>query len=84
MQLAIADEGAVKLGYYIQVAGSVDANNNLQNPGVYLNHRMVALQGDTCVSVSLDEVAGVTRLVPLDHPLLTAARGIGISLGVAA
>ena len=41
----IADEGAVKLGYYIQVAGSVDANNNLQNPGVYLNHRMVALQG---------------------------------------
>jgi 6-phosphofructokinase 1 len=44
--------------------------------------RMVALQGDTCVSVSLDEVAGVTRLVPLDHPMLQAARGIGISVGL--
>ncbi len=45
--------------------------------------RMVALQGDACVSVPLDEVAGKTRLVPLDHPMLKAARGIGISVGVA-
>ena len=43
--------------------------------------RMVALQGDTCVSVSLAEVAGRQRLVPLDHPMLRAARGIGVSLG---
>jgi 6-phosphofructokinase 1 len=43
--------------------------------------RMVALQGDHCVSASLDEVAGRTRNVPLDHELLQAARGIGVSLG---
>ncbi len=43
--------------------------------------RMVALQGDRCVSASLDEVAGRTRNVPLDHELLLAARGIGVSLG---
>ena len=43
---------------------------------------MVALQSDTCVSVPLDEVAGRTRLVPLDHPMLQAARGIGVSLGL--
>jgi 6-phosphofructokinase 1 len=43
--------------------------------------RMVALQGDDCVSVPLDAVAGRNRTVPLDHPLLLAARGIGVSLG---
>jgi 6-phosphofructokinase 1 len=42
---------------------------------------MVALQGDDCVSVPLDEVAGRTRNVPLDHPLLRAARGIGVMMG---
>ena len=44
--------------------------------------RMVALQGDACVSVPLNEVAGKTRLVPLDHPTMQAARGIGVSLGL--
>jgi ATP-dependent phosphofructokinase / diphosphate-dependent phosphofructokinase len=43
--------------------------------------RMVALQGDECVSASLDEVAGRTRNVPLHHPLVQAARGIGVILG---
>jgi hypothetical protein len=31
--------------------------------------------------VSLAEVAGGNRRVPLDHPLLQAARGLGLSLG---
>ena len=44
--------------------------------------RMVALRGDTCVSVPLEEVAGHQRLVPLDDPILLAARGIGVSLGI--
>ncbi len=44
--------------------------------------RMVALRGDICVSVPLEDVAGRQRLVPLDHPMLQAARGIGVSLGV--
>jgi 6-phosphofructokinase 1 len=42
--------------------------------------RMVALQGDACTSVPIAEVAGRNRTVPLDHPLLQAARGIGVML----
>jgi 6-phosphofructokinase 1 len=45
--------------------------------------QMVALQADACVSVPLAEVAGRARLVPTDHPLLDAARGLGVCLGVA-
>jgi hypothetical protein len=41
----IAEPGAVKTGYYVQVAGSVAGNDSTQNPGVYLNHELVALQG---------------------------------------
>jgi hypothetical protein len=41
--LPIAPE-SVKTGYFVQVAGSVDVNNSTRNPGVYLNHSMVALQ----------------------------------------
>ena len=40
--------------------------------------RMVALQGDTCTSVPISEVAGRNRRVPADHPLLEAARAIGV------
>lgn len=43
--------------------------------------RMVALQADACLSVPLSEVAGRTRVVPLDHPLLQAVRGLGVCLG---
>ena len=43
--------------------------------------RMVALQGDVCTSVPLSEVAGRNRTVPVEHVLLHAARGIGVSLG---
>lgn len=34
-----------ELGYYVQVAGSVASNDNMQSPGVYLNHQAVALSG---------------------------------------
>ena len=40
---AIIEPDAVKLGYFIQVNGDVDGNNSAQQPGVYLNHSMVAL-----------------------------------------
>ncbi len=43
--------------------------------------RMVALQGDTCTSVPIVEVAGRNRAVPLEHPLLATARGLGIEFG---
>jgi 6-phosphofructokinase 1 len=45
---------------------------------------LVALQGDRCVSVPLAEVAGRTRRVPPDAPLLQAARGLGVFVGVPA
>ena len=43
--------------------------------------RMVALQGDVVTSVDMASVAGRNRPVPLDHPLLAAVRGLGLSLG---
>ncbi|MBQ0931718.1 ATP-dependent 6-phosphofructokinase [Ideonella sp. 4Y16] len=45
--------------------------------------RMVTLHGEDCASVPLSEVAGKSRNVPLDHPLLAVARGLGVSLGEA-
>jgi 6-phosphofructokinase 1 len=43
--------------------------------------RMVALQADACVAVPLADVAGRSRRVDLQHPLLLAARGLGVCLG---
>lgn len=43
--------------------------------------RMVALQGDRCVSVALSEVAGRSRQVPQDDELLQAARSLGVAIG---
>ncbi len=43
--------------------------------------RMVALQGDDIVSIGLEQVAGQSRPVPPDHPLLFVARGTGVMLG---
>jgi 6-phosphofructokinase 1 len=43
--------------------------------------RMVALQGDTIVSHDIAGIAGRSRPVPLDHPLLQVARGTGVMLG---
>ena len=43
--------------------------------------RMVALQSDVCTSVPLTDVAGRNRLVPVDHELVRAARGLGVCLG---
>ena len=43
--------------------------------------RMVALQGDCVTSVDMASVAGCSRPVPSDHPLLAAVRGLGMSLG---
>ncbi len=40
---AIVEPDAVKLGYYVQVNGDVDGNGSQQQPGVFINHSMVAL-----------------------------------------
>lgn len=39
----IVEPEAIKLGYYVQVNGDVDGNSSTQNPGVFINHNMVAL-----------------------------------------
>ena len=40
----IAQEDAVKPGYFVEVAGSVTSNKNHQNPGVYINHDVVCFR----------------------------------------
>jgi len=43
--------------------------------------RMVAVRGGMIVTVPLEKAAGGPRTVPLDHPLITAARALGTSFG---
>jgi ATP-dependent phosphofructokinase / diphosphate-dependent phosphofructokinase len=43
--------------------------------------RMVALQGDACTSVPLDQVAGRNRVVPADHALVQTALATGVWMG---
>ena len=43
--------------------------------------RMVALQQGDITSVRLSDVAGRSRPVPVEHPLLLAALGLGVELG---
>jgi 6-phosphofructokinase 1 len=43
--------------------------------------RMAALQGNTCGSVALADVAGRNRVVPEGHELLRAAEALGLCLG---
>ena len=42
---------------------------------------MVAARGDDAVPVPLEEVAGNRKLVPMDHPWISAARHVGTSFG---
>lgn len=41
----IVEVDAVKPGYFVQVYGNVDGNASQQQPGVFINHSMVSLQG---------------------------------------
>jgi 6-phosphofructokinase 1 len=42
---------------------------------------MVGIKGDTCVPVPLEQVAGIIRTVPIDHPWIRAARLVGTCMG---
>lgn len=42
---------------------------------------MIAARGDGSTSVPLQEVAGVRKTVPGDHPWLASARSLGVNLG---
>lgn len=41
----LLEKDAVKCGYYIEVLGSYDSNKNISNPGIYVNHKIVAMRG---------------------------------------
>lgn len=41
----ILEPNAIKLGFWVEVLGSVLSNENPGNPGVYVNHSFVALRG---------------------------------------
>jgi len=42
---------------------------------------MVAVRGDECVPIPLDEAAGQLKTVPLDHPWVQSARLVGTCFG---
>jgi len=44
-------------------------------------NRMVTLKGAEVTSVPIDRVAGKLKLVPMDHPLIRAARRVGTNFG---
>jgi phosphofructokinase-like protein len=44
-------------------------------------NQMVCLNGSEVSSVPLETVAGKTKLVPLDHPLIRSARRVGTNFG---
>ena len=43
--------------------------------------RLVVMKGRTVTHIALEEADGKQRLVPVDHPLIMAARNIGTSFG---
>ena len=44
-------------------------------------NQMVCMKGAEVTSVPLEKVAGRTKLVPLDHPLIRSARRVGTNFG---
>ncbi len=44
-------------------------------------NQMVCMKGSEVTSVPLEKVAGRTKLVPLDHPLIRSARRVGTNFG---
>ena len=47
--------------------------------GIY--NVMVSVKGDQCVAIPLEEVAGLTKVIPLDHPWLKTASAVDTCLG---
>jgi 6-phosphofructokinase 1 len=52
---------------------------DLINSGVY--GVMVAARGEKAVPVPLDDVVGIRRIVPPDHPWVESARRVGTCMG---
>ncbi len=45
-------------------------------------NNMIAIRGDSCKPIPLEEVAGKKKMVPLDHPWLATAQMVGTCIGV--
>lgn len=62
----ITDLTSVKLGYYVQVQGNVSGNGSQQQPGVFINHRMICLRGyGEVISVGPDVASAGFGAAPL-------------------
>ena len=60
---------AIKLGYWIQVAGNVASNNETESPGVYVNHsKVLFVRADAEIVVGLD-AASVFGGAAISEPL---------------
>lgn len=55
----LTEPDAIKPGYFVQVFGNVDGNNAQNQPGVFINHSMVALQAYGPEIVFGPDAAGV-------------------------
>jgi hypothetical protein len=92
---ALVEPGHVKCGYYVQVEGTVAGNESSQNPGVFINPRMVAMQGFGTEIVSGPDAstvgfgggpapAGMTAAPPGGMPAAPGAPGTPAAPTVAA
>ena len=61
----IQDANLIKRGYYVRVAGTIEANGNAQRPGVYVNLNMVELVALGDEIVSGPDAAGVFGGAPV-------------------
>ncbi len=46
-----------------------------------IHNRLVVMKGRTVTDIPLEEAAGKQRLIPVDHPLVRAARNVGTCFG---
>ena len=89
-QMSGIDARVTSLGH-IQRGGTPTANDRLLctrlgtkagqllAEGIY--NVMVAIRGQECISVPLGKVAGITRIVPKDHPWIETARLVDTCMG---
>lgn len=64
----IQDPKVLRRGYYIRVAGTVEANGNAQKPGVYVNLSMVEFAGVGVEIVSGPDAAAAFGAAPAQLP----------------
>jgi hypothetical protein len=79
------DVDAVKPGYWVQVQGDVVGNNSTQQPGIYINHGMVAFQGyDTEIQSGPDANEAGFSTAPLPGVSATPVGGMMPAMGMPA